>query len=303
MSSVEIPSAPIQDIPVNHGRPSFFGLVYGELFKIRRQVGTWVGLIVLIALTFVPYLIALSLSGVTDNLNQAPGSFLGEWLGENLLLLRVVSGFILIILTARAIGQEYNLGTIRVILARGVGRAQLLTAKLTAVALWAVLLLVINLILNFLLTLILIQIKAGSLNAFGDISSSVWHDLGLEVGTIALSMGATILMAAAISVLGRSLAFGMSISMIWFPIDNILVGILLLVTRLTNNDFWSNITGYFLGPNLNEMGHAITGQDWSIGSAPLTSVDGTHTVMVTIVYAAIFALVAFWLTWKRDVKE
>jgi ABC-2 type transport system permease protein len=39
--------------------------------------------------------------------------------------------------------------------------------------------------------------------------------------TIATNMGVTILLAAAVSVLGRSLAFGLSAALVWFPVDNI----------------------------------------------------------------------------------
>jgi hypothetical protein len=34
-----------------------------------------------------------------------------------------------------------------------------------------------------------------------------------------------------------------------------------------------------------------------------TLVDGTHTLVVVAAYAAIFVVVALWLTWKRDVQE
>jgi hypothetical protein len=74
--------------------------------------------------------------------------------------------------------------------------------------------------------------------------------------------------------------------------------------RLTGNDFWKNITAYFLGPNLNQMPAAIVPAHFeNEGAAPFVTVDGTHTLLVALVYAAIFAVLAIVLTWKRDVKE
>jgi hypothetical protein len=33
------------------------------------------------------------------------------------------------------------------------------------------------------------------------------------------------------------------------------------------------------------------------------AVDGTHTLIVTLVYAVVFAVIAIGFAWKRDVKE
>jgi ABC-2 type transport system permease protein len=304
MSTIEISSTtPVKEARLHNAKPSFFGLVSGELFKIRRQWSTWIMLAVMVGLIFLPFLISLAESRVATDLSLEPGNFVATWIGYNLLLVRVVSGFILLIITARVIGQEYNLGTIRIVLGRGVGRVQLLLAKLTSVVIWALIILIIGLALNALLTVSLLQIKVGNLDAFNHLDSSLWHDVGIYIGTIGISMGATILVATAFSVLGRSLAFGLSFALIWFPLDNILTGVMAVVYRLTNNDFWQNITAYFLGPNLNVMINVITQREWSFGASPLVPVDSTHTLVVTIVYALIFAVTAFVLTWKRDVKE
>lgn len=304
MSTAEIvPPMPLERTRFHTAKPSFIGLVRGELFKLRQQWATWIMLIIMIALTLFPYVITFSLQSTANGLNDDPADFLGQWLGLNLMLLRVVGGFILIIMTARMIGQEYNLGTIRILLARGVGRVQLLVAKLTSLAIWAIFLMLISIALNSLLTLALVQIKTGSLDAISAITSPIWHDLGVYVGVVALSMGVSILLAAAFSVLGRSLVFGMSLSLIWFPLDNIMVGVLALISQLTGNTAWRDSTAYLLGPNINTMLTAVTGQEWAFGATVLPPVDGTHTVVVTLVYAAVFAVIAFWLTWKRDVKE
>jgi ABC-2 type transport system permease protein len=285
-------------------KPSFFGLVGGELFKIRHQWATWIMLIVLVGIMFLPYLVGLFVPSIPDSLANHPLAFLTRWAGVNLGLFRAVSGIMLLILTARVIGLEYNLGTIRILLGRGVGRVQLLLAKLLAVAICAILVLILSLVLNAVLHIGMVGIRAGNLNAFNALDSTYWHNVGIYILTILLNMAVTILVATGFTVLGRSLAFGMTFSVAWFPVDNILVTILLLVFDLTQNTFWQNVSAYLLGPNLNIMAGVITGiPDWQFGAPPLVTVDGTHTVVVALVYAAIFAIGAFWLTWKRDVHE
>ncbi len=220
--------------------------------------------------------------------------------------MRIFGGFFILILTARTIGQEYQLGTIRIVLARGVGRVQLLLAKLAAIALWAIALMVIGLVLNTLWTLFQVQVVTGSLSAITSLSSTVWHDMGTYVLTILVSMGVTILMATSITVLFRSMAGGLSASIAWFPVDNIVGIVLVIAFELTKNDFWKNISAYLLGPNLNVMAGAVANiqrRAWAFGTGPLVTVDGTHTLVVSAVYAVIFAAVAIGLTWKRDVKE
>ena len=113
-------------------------------------------------------------------------------------------------------------------------------------------------------------------------------------------------MASAVSVLGRSLTFGLSLALAWFAVDNIGTIFLYLGYRLTHSDFWLNVTAYLLGPILNVMPKALITSKTeisTIGAQPYVTVDGAHTLWVTLVYAVIFALVAIVLTWRRDVKE
>lgn len=306
---------------VHHAKPGFFRLMGGELFKIHRQISTWIMVILLVVVILGPFAIVMVMPRTEDALKNSSYNFLSLWIYLNLLLVRSVTGFMLIIMTARSIGQEYNLGTIRVLLARGVGRVQLLLAKLAALVVWALIILLISLALNALLTSALVFLKTGSLDAFTsmNVSSSAlsgpgqqpvqvhpfWQDVGTYIGTLGISMGATILLATAFSVLGRSLAFGLTLSLIWFPADNILTLILAIVFQITHDDLWRNITAYLYGPNLNAMVYTFTNRpDWNVGIlSPLISIDVTHLLFVIIAYAVFFLILAIVLTWRRDVKE
>jgi ABC-2 type transport system permease protein len=293
-----------KNIHLRPSKPSFFGLVHGELFKISRQWSMWIMLLLFISFIVLPYLISFTVGNLKDTLSIHPLNYFYSQAAENLGFLRVFSGFVLLILTARVVGQEYDLGTIRILLARGVGRVQLLLSKLTAIVIWAIILLLIGLALNTLLTVALVGEATGNLNAFSFLTSRFWYDIVMYTLAVVISMGSTILMATAVTVIGRSLAFGLSVSIIWFPVDNILVTLLLLAYTLTKNSFWPNVSAYLLGPNLNVMSGALSGiEGGGLGSAPLVNVDGAHTLVVTLVYALIFAVVAIVLIWKRDIKE
>jgi len=293
-------------------KPSFFGLVRGELFKTRRQLTTWIMFALTLVMVCLPYLFVYTDSSLKDAITAPGNVYFGSLAPVGLLVLRIFSGFFLAIMTARMIGQEYSQGTIRIILARGVGRVQLLLAKWTAIVTWAVIVLVLGLVLSLLMVATQVQVATGSLTPLTSLDASIWNAYGLYVLSVAISMGATILMASAVTVLLRSLAGGMTFSIIWFPADNIIVGILTIAFLVTKSTFWTDVSAYLLGPNLNVMASLIAKQNhevWMFGTSPAVPplstivVDGTHTLVVTAVYAAIFLFVALFFTWKRDVKE
>jgi ABC-type transport system involved in multi-copper enzyme maturation permease subunit len=284
--------------------PSFPGIVRGEIFKVSRQWTIWIMLVLLTGIIILPYLVMVTAPNAKSGLEHAPLAFLTSRIEDNLAVLRVFSGFFLLILTARIIGLEYQLGTIRILLARGVGRLQLFSAKLLTAVIFALFVLIGGLLLNALLTCAMVAILTGNLNALNALTSAFWSDIWVYILTIMISMGVSILLAAAMSAIGRSQVFGLSASLAWFPADNFGTIIMLLVFRLTHNNFWQNITGYFLGPVLNTMPSSLLPKGAStVGITPLVNVDGTQALLVTLAYAIIFAAVAIFLTWKRDVQE
>jgi ABC-2 type transport system permease protein len=284
--------------------PSFFGLVRGELFKIRKQWTTWIMLALLACVMALPNLVLMSVSAIKTRIATVPLDVLYRITGIDLPVIRVFIGFFLLILTARVFGLEYQLGTIRIILGRGVGRLQLLSAKLLAVILVALAVLVGALVYEGIWSVILFLSLAGNLNVLNAATSTFWSDMGMFMVTVLISMGATILLAMAVTTVGRSLSFGLSFALSWFAVDNFGVIIMMLAFRLTNNDFWLNVTAYFLGPNLNLMQGVVVGSHPSpVGLTPLVTVDSTHTLVVALVYSLIFAITAVVLTWRRDVKE
>ena len=138
-------------------------------------------------------------------------------------------------------------------------------------------------------------------------NATFWADTRAYIGTVLVSLGVSILMAAAVTTVTRSLAAGLSIAIAWFPVDNFSIILLILADRLTGWDFWSLLSGDFLGLNLNQMPTAVLSnpQFSVIGSflVPLTPVTGAHTLLVAGVYAVAFIAVMVALTVIPDVKE
>lgn len=324
--SLATPTTEAIAIPARSLRPSFWGLVRGELFKVRLQRATWVMLALLIVVMILPYLLLLSTSSISEQIHNDTSNFFYDLVEIGPTVLRVFSGFFLLIITARMIGLEYRLGTIRLLLARGVGRMQLLCAKVVAAALIGLALLIVGLLLTALMSLIVVVISSGNLDAFQAFPAQLWTDAAIFVLTLLVNTGVTILLATVLAVIGRSSVFGLAAALAFFPLDNIGTEIMQLAYLLTHNDLWLNLTAYFLGPNLNVMAHALVEKFAVLGASPLyfmagpagpeqtiqngatlvthgTLVDGTHTLVVAGVYAAIFLIVSLWLTQKRDVQE
>jgi ABC-2 type transport system permease protein len=265
-------------------------------------------LVLLTAGFVVGFLLGASSPNVKTDLQDMPLHFLYNSMESNMVVFRIFSGIFLLVLTSFVIGREYQYGTIRILLARGAGRVQLLLAKLAMLALIALALLAVFTLFTAALTCILMLALVGNLNALSALTPAFWPNIGIDLLAVIINMGATILLAAAMNALARSFTFGLSASLIWFPIDNIGTLIMNTLARLTHSDFWRNVTSYFLGPLLNRLPsillpvEARSGFE-SFGSGQLVPVSSSHALWVIGAYALIFFVLALVPTWKRDVKE
>jgi ABC-type transport system involved in multi-copper enzyme maturation permease subunit len=295
-------------------------MVGGELFKITRLRVTWVMAILFAGLITGPQLIFLAAPRSKDQIHADPLGLLYTMMEVDLSLIRIFAGIFLLILAAYVVGLEYQQGTIRVLLGRGVARLQLLGAKALALLGVAVALLLGGLLIEALMGLIVVAGLAGNLTPLQSLTSQFWSDAWLYLVSVMISTGVTLLLGVAVTVVGRSLAFGLGVGLGWFAADNLGVLIMFIAYRFTGNDFWRQVTGYFLGPILNDLpalivpSHTMTVQTEkglvtmlrsadTVGSAPLANIDATHALVVIGIYAVVFAAVAIVLTWRRDVLE
>lgn len=290
-------------------RPRFFGVLRGELRKISRHWLTWVLSVLLLGVILLPFIVYAATPFTKTDLQQEPGIFLYRLVESNLFVIRVFSGIYLLILTGWLFGMEYQYGTIRILLARGTGRLQLLFAKLLTMYIVAFAVLAVGVAIDFVLTNVIVRVVAREPNAFNAATASFWSDMRIYVGTIAISMAVTVLLAMCLTTVLRSLTYGIGASLVWFPADNIGLLVMLLAFNLTGNTIWENITAYWLGPNLNAMPSVMltttVGREAlsRASQPPLVTVDGRHTLIVAAVYAVIFLAVSVVLTVRRDVHQ
>lgn len=309
-----------RSMATSNARPSFLGLLRGELFKIARLRITWI-----MTLVFTVFIVGSQLILVSgpNTKSQLQGDSLGSFytlMEGDLSFLRIFSGIFLLILTAHVIGLEYQHGTIRILLGRGVGRLQLLGAKMLALTLVVLSVLVVELLIELVFGWGIVVSLAGNSHPWSVLGSEFWVDVRYYLLYVLLNAGVTLLLGVAASVVGRSLAFGLTVGLCWFAVDNLASIPLNMVYQLTHSHFWLDISSFLLGPLLNRLPDYIAppyhvtlpGPHGAItiaksvsgfGVLPLVSVSGGHALAVIFAYAAIFAAVAIVLMWRREVLE
>ena len=287
-------------------RPSFFGAVRGEAIKVSRQLSFWlmlVGGVVLLGIVVVAF---NTVGNLPETARTHPSVFVRQMLDVYGTIFQVGSGIVLLITGSRLIAMEYSSGTIRIAYARGVGRLQLLVAKMVLLAIIGAGLLVGYLLVVGSIVAALYANWTGGLAGLDTLDSGLRQDFGYWLLVQGISMGVVILLAAAAAGLGRSLAFAMAASLAFFPVDNFLVGIMALTARATGHDSpWRNITEYLLGPNLNIVLNAIEPDHLSRAAfaPPLNPVDGRHALLVIGAWAVLFAVIAVGRATRPDVLE
>jgi ABC-2 type transport system permease protein len=288
----------------SQNRASFPGMVRGELMKIMWLRSVWVMLALLISGTAAVYLLNIGNQNVHQVLLSNPVQYAYNYaLSQNLLVFRVLSGFLALLVAAFAIGLEYQQGTIRVILGRGVGRVKFLLSKIVALFLMAVLVQLGGIILNGILLVAVIGASTGGFTAVGVILS---HCMGTFIQFflyLIFNMWVSILLATAVTVLGRSLAFGLSVALMWFPVDNFAATISPLLRHLFPGDLAMKMSNALLGPDLNVLPVVAISQHISNEmSVPQITIGGWQTIVIVLVYALVFLVTAMVLIRLRDVR-
>lgn len=301
-------------------RASFSGLLWGELFKITRMRITWVLVGVYGLLVVGGQLILVTGTNTQSQLQNDPLGAFHTAIEGDFAIVRIFCGIIVLVLAAQVIGMEYQQGTIRILLGRGVGRLQLLGAKTLALLLAGLALLAGGLLIELAFTVGMALAFAGGQHPWTALNGEFWADMWYSLLCAVISLGATLLLGVAASVVGRSLAFGLAVGLCWFPVDNLLTLPLSILSQISHSDFWLKVSGLLLGPLLNRLPDylappwhsTVLGPHGAItiaqgvsgfGMEPLVPVDATHALLVIAAYSLIFAVTAVVLTRRRDVLE
>ena len=212
----------------------------------------------------------------------------------NSLLFALVSslaffGVILIMILAASIpGTEYGWGTLRTVLVRGVGRWQLLAAKTLVIALVSVGLSAVVLAIVGVASVIATLTLEGEVVGAGD-----WSELAIAFGKLIYVYLPYVALAVLMSVLTSSSGMGIAISVGYYVIEQIVVGI------LANFDWFEGVSTFVLGRAAS--GWLDTG-DFSFGAGGVGALpDPLPAAMVMLGYIVILGGLAFWQFQRRDV--
>jgi ABC-2 type transport system permease protein len=276
----------------------FPSLVGGELLKIRRQPANWS--LALIPLAAVMLLALLSSGGGGQGEDQ--DRIARAVLDPLTVTLQVGVGIPLLVLAVRVVGQEYQLGTVRVLVARGTGRVRLLLAKLSALGITAAAAAAAT---GAVAAGALWLVDPEAIQAAVAAGSALSRDAELNLLAVGLSLSACVLLGVFVATLGRSVAFGLAVALVWFPLDNVAVLVLPALTVFTRMPLWDDIAPYLLGGNLNTMVQALEPARPAVAFlvSPEPQLDGQHAVLVVGAYLTIFLAASVVLTWQRDIQD
>ena len=222
---------------------------------------------------------------------------LPDSISNGLAVAQTVGVILIMILAGSAMGGEYGWGTLRTALIRGIGRWQFLKAKALSVLLLAGLGL-----LGVCLAVAASSLIGASLISEGSVGlagSGEWSTALTLFGKTLYAIVPYAILALFLAVLTSSASMGISISLAYYFVELILVGIL---TNLF--DWFSNVSDFLLGPSIvtwmTEPGVQATGGDAAL--FPLQDLPSQlHAFLVLTAYIAVLGGAALWLFQRKDI--
>ena len=288
-------------------------LLRSELFRLRRRWMAWILLVAVVVLAFVLYFIIYASvqaeiqalqAGTPPTANGPPQT--EAQLREQLQTLRpsqvmsfglgVVSGFgnvLLIVLTASVFGNEFNWGTLRVILALGAGRERFLAAKYIALVLYAALLTIVG----ALAALAGSEIVASIAGLDRTVPANFVTELAVNIGRNVFTFLPYIALAALIAVWSKSAGAGIAIGLVVYFAEGIVMSLLVAFNR-----DYATIANFGLSRNASAITELAGSPAQGAPGVPALP-DAGQAALVLLVYTALFVALAMWRFRSRDVTS
>ena len=198
-------------------------------------------------------------------------------------------------MAASMVGSEFGWGTLRLVLARGTGRWQVLSSKLVLVALFSAAVLAI-----IAATTAVSSAIVGALVSEEPVPQAEWTEAATTLGRTAFSLLPYVVLAGLVTVVTSSSIAGITVVFGYFFSE------LLFVALLVNLfDCGQNVADYLLGRNITAwmMGN---GRDEFSGlfftSTPIGDFPGMlHAFLVLMTYMAVLGGLALWAFQRRDI--
>jgi len=263
-------------------------LIRVEFFKLRKRWMPYVLLLVLLASILIPLVVSYV------NYQSEVSEFQTPMWKETLVLPNAMEGIfnsiptlgiiLVAILAASVVGNEYGWGTLRQILARGTSRHRYLTSKLLSIAIIVFIGVIITIAVGLIATIITSMLVEGGI---------VW---GSFIGYLIASLGRTLLvlvaylsMATFFSVVLRSSALGIMITIAWLIGDGILGGLLGMSTG-----WLADISQFTISYNTSEI--------LALNSLhpPNYATSWWQSVGILLAYSTVFIAASYYTFQRQD---
>jgi ABC-2 type transport system permease protein len=272
---------------------------------------TRVLLFVLVGITVVLYLLLLAISKVTL---PDPEVAMSHGIGaiENLLglplalpfalsILSSFGGVLAVILSASAIGNEYNWRTIRTMLICSEGRLKLLCAKLVSISIFILIGMVIGLVVGFMMSMITTAIGGYAFDFSFATGEYLW-DQFLQFWRTFYVLIPYVLLGFLFAIVGRSVMPGIALGIGVFFLESIVTTFMFLA-----GGWIAKIPNYLLTANVNTI-TSISDLPQGIRAGMAARISGQapeilHASITLAIYSLVFIVVAFLLFRKRDVTS
>ena len=189
------------------------------------------------------------------------------------------------ILAAKVMGVEYGWGTLRTTLTRGVGRWQLLSAKLImlmVVAFAGIIVAADFIAIASLLAWIFPPAEDGSLIVT---DAKAWMDVAIGLGKLVYAIAPHVALAVFLSVLTQSTAQGISMSLVFYVFELVIAPILGGIASWLETVLEVGVLGFNV-------------LEWT---STESTTDTLQAFFVILAYTAVLIAAAIWVFQRRDV--
>jgi ABC-type transport system involved in multi-copper enzyme maturation permease subunit len=250
--------------------------IFLALLLLYSQAGLWVSFFLFSNILQVPE----ARAGFT-----LPGS-IPQALGSS----QTPAMMLLTILAASTFGMEYGMGTLRLVLSRGTGRWPYLAGKFLMLAISGGVALVIIVAATIISSLI-----AGALTDAGPATgaSGGWMDAATALGKTWFSFIPYLALTGLVTILARSTATGIIISLGYYFAESILVAIF-----TGPFEGFDSVAEYLLVQNIRAW---LGGVSFLVGLGGGADPGQARAFVVLLAYLVVLGGAAFWLFQRRDV--
>jgi ABC-type transport system involved in multi-copper enzyme maturation permease subunit len=211
---------------------------------------------------------------------------------------------LLVILIATAVGGEFSVGTVRLLLTRGPTRTQFFLAKVLTALICTLITLIVLTIIGIIVGALL-NLGLGIETSWSFLNGEWLLRAGLYLLTATLGLFVYTTLALSLALLGRATAAGVAGAIIWWFLEGVIGTIIVATTAFATGpvaDFVRAIPDYFIGNNisalLNHQAASLTGS-----SAATSAISDLHALLVLAGWLIIPLAIAWWVNERRDVTN